>query len=250
MSEDAFNFHISCFSYAGIHPDTVTSIIRETQFAAQNGVDMGLSHHSDDALISRARSRAASKFLLESNKDVLVMVDRDIAWDAGMAAELAVVAKAKRALVAGLYSARGFGRVASRMPVPSDGFVPGGERLLPAEYLATGFLAIPREVLERMVGELCASPIPPDLAIHRCVPLMEGDPPFWDFFRPVSVVVDVPEGTTDLHEYLSEDYAMCLRARALGIPAFIWEKPVLRHWGLHPFVVPPPAPRPSLLVKP
>lgn len=228
-----FSFDLACFTYAGVHPETAFSVMREMSFAGKHGVPMQATHLSDDALISRARSRCASKFL-EGTADVLVMVDRDIAWEPGAVCELAVVAREKGALVGGIYPVRGFGRLASRIE-EAETIQIGGERLLRAHYLATGFLAIPRSVLLLMVEQLARPAMLDDLRIHRCLPLMDGEQPFFDFFRPIATPVDQPGIQTDLHEYLSEDYAFSLRAAALKVELLAWEKHRLIHFGQFPY---------------
>jgi hypothetical protein len=230
--------NLQVFSYAGIESATMQCILREIFWASQNNVQIELGNTSEDALISRARSRAASRFFAD-DCDVMVMVDRDIIWEPGNVSYMAEAAAEKGALVGGLYPCRAYAQgVASRLAAEGVNFVQGGSAFHAAEYLATGFLAIPRSALVRMLTALGGGVTPED-AIRQCRGLGAGDPAFYDFFRPISVPATKlatplpPESEADF-EYLSEDFAFCYRAANAGVPRLLWEFPRLKHIGRVP----------------
>lgn len=202
---------IALFSYGGINGETVDCLVDEIAIAGARGVEIMYVRVGDDALISRSRSRIASKFLDDTDSDVLVMVDHDIAWQAGDLLDLAAVAVREQAVVAGLYACRALGAgVSSRLPNGTHVTI-GEDRLIDADYVAAGFTAYPRAVLARVQA--------PEFGVRAesCRA----------YFMPM--VVD--------GEYLSEDWAASSRVREASMRTLVWTKPVLRHFGLHGFTV-------------
>lgn len=215
------------------------SIVREIQLAGKLGSGVDLHHVAiaDDALISRSRSRACATFL-ESGQDVLFMLDHDIEFLPGDLLATARRAHRENAVVGGLYSCRAFGKgQSSRTGDTGDiEFVPGRDNLIEAECLATGFMAIPRKLLLRVQEQMLTSE-DPDLRVQHCAADVAN--PYTDLFRCFTVPMDERrkisrQGT---HEYLSEDYAWCIRVRAAGFKCFLYEKPTLTHWGKHGFTI-------------
>lgn len=204
---------MALFSYKGVCGETVDSLIHEIAFASARGHEIQYGRVGEDALISRSRSRCASRFLDASNADVLLMLDHDIAWEPGDATRMCESAVERRAFVAGLYSCRGFGKgVASRLA--ASGPVTIGETgMLPATYLAAGFLAISRAALARVQAD--------EFQIVGIGKLRA-------YFAPM--IVD--------GEYLSEDWSSSSRATAAGVPLFVDSRARLRHIGEYAYVVP------------
>ncbi len=216
---------LALFAYSGVLPDTVDCLLRDLRLWP----NIVYYRISNDALISRSRSRAASDFLQsdrEMTGDVLLMVDHDMKWEKGDLVHLAEKTLETEAVVAAVYSKRNFGEgTAVRFSDPGDYSI-GDEELAPATYISTGFLGIHRKVLEKMAETL---------------PKTIGN--FWPFFLPLLAnhPVDV-----DAVEYLSEDWAFCARARELGIKIWVDLKPRLTHIGEYAYrlidsqVSPPP----------
>lgn len=226
------------YSYGGIAPATHASIVTEL-LGCPEGDEIGESMVCDDALISRSRSRGASRFLKDSDADVLVMVDHDLAWAPGDLLALAKKAAETKAPVGGLYPCRAFGRgMSSRIKASGLTFTPGGEQVFEAEFLATGFLAIPRQVLAEMVKRLTrVNPLLGDLRIYECAENIAGkeESSYWSFFQPFAAKDHMaPKG---LKSYLSEDWAWSARATACKFPLYIYEKPQLVHYGEYGFTV-------------
>ena len=196
-------------AYQGISVQTHLSIVRE-MMAWPN-----LSHFvkAGDANIDRARSKVASWYLQnpqENPGDVLLMVDSDNAWAQGDLAFIAKRALERVAVVGGIYPKRAFGAgPALRVAREAEGvFKIGEEQLLPAEFVGTGFIAIPRVILEK-VGE--------------SLPTVKGD--FKPFFMPF-VIGD---------EYPTDDWAFCARVREAGFGVYACTLPNLTHEGTHQF---------------
>ena len=246
MSAKYPSTRLCVFTYGGLEAECHSSLLHEAFFAAQHEVQpMEVNHISEDALISRARSRAATLFLDQSECEVLVMIDRDISWKRGDAMHIAALAAERNAIVGGLYACRAYGQgMASRLKEDGAFFTAGGDKVHVAEHVATGFMAIPKTAFKAVYEKFCwdkgagitsgeSNPIREDLQIKRCAGLSPGDPPFLDFFRPVSVQATHKDAGAP-YEYLSEDWAFCLRARAADVPCLITEKPELLHWGRVP----------------
>lgn len=214
---------LTLFAYGGIHWAALESIVREYALAPKVGIDLQLHGVYGDALISRSRSREMSRFLDERDSDVLVMVDRDIAWSPGDLTRMAKRAHREDAIVGGVYSCRAFGSGAQRLVATN--FVHGGDKLHYAEYLATGFIAFPRRAMQRVLRH-CQGRTD-DFRVQRCKPDVVPNVAYWDFFRPF-----VLDG-----EYLSEDYAALARARTAAVSIYASENPVITHWGEYGFTL-------------
>jgi hypothetical protein len=203
---------VALFAYAGVSPATLDCLIRDLPRLSN------LTYHreSADALISRSRSVAASEFL-RSGASILVMIDHDISWELGDLERLVQKVTETQAVVAGIYSKRGFGGgVAARFGEAGDHAI-GTDRLVGGRYLSTGFFGVHRKVIERMAETL---------------PLTTED--FWPFFMPMLSRTDAPG---ERPEYLSEDWAFCERARGEGFELYLDLKPRLVHNGSHSYRV-------------
>ena len=225
------NIELALFTYGGIHPQTFDAVMDEIVFAHANKHALSYSRISEDALISRSRSRVASRFLRNNPKDaVLFMLDHDIAFSPGGVVETCRKAASTHGIVGGMYSCRTFGKGhTSRLAKAQDSWTEGADELLPAEYIGGGFMAIPWKVLDKIVAAK---------RVKLCT--MGGSEVFYDFFRPITVPTEPPYvQPTDAwaHEYLSEDWAFCRRATAAEAPLHVYAKPVLRHYGDHGYTV-------------
>lgn len=198
------------FAYTGLTVATHMSILGELTTWGPN-----IAHRvkGGDANIDRARSKVASAFLretYESAGDALLMVDSDNAWQPGDLAKIAKRALEHNAVVGGIYPKRAFNQgPALRVAVGAEGtYKIGQDHLLPAEFVGTGFIAIPRLVLE---------------AVGRTLPTLKGD--FKPFFMPYAV-----NG-----EYPTDDWAFCARVREAGFKVFASTYPRLTHEGSYTY---------------
>ena len=194
------------FSYGGVLPETVESLIFEMQ-----EWPFYFQQYWNAAALDRNRSMMASRFL-DSDADVFISIDHDTQWQRGAVAKLAKAASEKRGIVGGVYSKRHFGRgIATRFLESGEYLIPS-EEVIKARWVGGGFLAVHRDVLEAMKPTL---------------PECFAEKPFWPFFLPMVV-----EG-----EYLSEDWAFCERARELGFDVYADLSIALTHVGQWGFTV-------------
>ena len=191
-----------------------------------------------DALISRTRSQLATTFLTEpklKDADVMVILDDDVQFWPDDLFKIVTLAREKQEPVGGIYVTRSREpHLASLMwPGQTITFSPDAHPLR-VRYLATGFMAIPKVVLETIrawPGFMSINGVEPIAYCEQGV----GDLPMWDFFRPFCInegdtlrAAGHPNADSRTH-YLSEDWAFCERARQCGYD--IWADPsiILQH---------------------
>jgi len=175
-----------------------------------------------DSLLPRRRSVALSMFYEQTKADVYVTVDHDISWRGGSVIAIAERALELDAIVGGLYSKRAFGQnFSSRLIPTNDALKIPSDRVIDAQWVCTGFMAIPRCVIRKMLED------PEKAMLQRC---WDGKFEYWDFFHTFTLP---HPNRPELQEYLSEDWAFCERARRFDIPIKIDLRPVLVHYGEH-----------------
>ncbi len=169
----------------------------------------------NDALVSRSRSIALSRFLKRDDCDVFLSIDTDIVFQPKDALALCAAARESQAIVCGLYKVRSDGVGAKPSSIVPRGVTVDSlsDELVPLRYGATGFMAIPFNV-----AHLVAAKLP---LCHQ------GEEwAFWPAFMPMCGVDD--DGN-DI--YLGEDYAFCERAALEGVPTYALPNVRLGHVG-------------------
>jgi len=161
-----------------------------------------------DALITRSRSMLVSNWWRESGDDVFLMVDNDIIFRPDDAEKITDRARECRGVVGAAYSWRNASGLAVRLCNGATDFKKDAEPV-PAEYLATGFMAVHRDVVDAMVE-----------ALPICSP-QDRHMAYWPMFQ--TLIKD--------HQELSEDWAFSERARQLGFPILIDPSIRLGHIG-------------------
>lgn len=175
-----------------------------------------------DALVERSRGRAATAFLLHSDADVMVSVDSDIVFRPDDLLTIARQAHELQAIVGGIYMTRGRngGIPASTLTLGQRYDFPIGDAAetepVPINYLAAGFTAVPRSVFATLAE---------DLPLCHEGSALEHYP----FYLPF--VLSGEAGP----ELLSEDYALCERARRAGFPILANTAVRLGHIGEETF---------------
>lgn len=187
-------------------------------FAAR---DVVVRPHFNDALIERARAINATYFLRETDCDVHLSIDGDIE---GFTPKdvLEVCQQAEtHDIVSGVYVTRG--RKMEGLPercFPAS-FFEDGVRVemahdatpVPCQWAATGFMAVHRRVFEELAKGLTLYHPNEAWAFYRFYEPMPGED---DDGNPI---------------LLSEDYALCERARAAGFGVYLNPRIRLGHIG-------------------
>ena len=156
----------------------------------------------NDALIGRSRSLMCTEFL-KTDADVMVIIDDDIVFEPSDFWKIVEGARETRGIYGGAYVTRSTEPHITSRAMPGSGeqlFASTPERRpIEYQYLATGFWAMHRDVLESMVGADIAD-ADGSHKIDLCV--LGADRPFYPFFAPFQVFED--DGR---RHYLSEDWA-------------------------------------------
>ena len=194
------------------------SMLRLRELCDETGIELEEGIVRGDALVSRARSIAASAFL-RSDADVILSIDADIEFRPIDAISLCKKAMDKQ-IIGAIYMTRNINSQPAMMlpdePVTFDPSSPPVE----VPYVSTGFLAVTRKPFETLT---------------QVVPLCHktwGPTAFWPFYMPF--YKPWPE---DDYIYLSEDWAFIDRAKDAGYA--IWLDPSIRltHWGDYGFTL-------------
>ena len=214
------------FGYGGLAEETIDCLIGALIETSRSGCSLKFTRAVGDALISRSRSKAMSAFL-DSDAHVLFTVDHDIVFPPEALVGLCRLALDANGIVSGLYANRGDGQGISARLSEGEEIQLGSNKLVQAVYAPAGFTAYPMAVVEGMLRRFGpdSHSIEPDLRLSLCR-YLDGST-FYDFFRPFVVRNEVH----GCNEYLSEDWAVCARARAAGFNSYVWPKPTLIHMG-------------------
>ena len=200
-------------------------------------VELNFGMVPGDADVARARNVAAAHFL-KSDADVMLTIDADIVFSPTDAIKLCREAVELNAAVGALYMVRS---IKDRQPAPlievdqEIDFHTAAEPV-PVKYLATGFMAVARPVMETIGAALPT--------YMQTTPL-----PFQPFYGQMAL-----EHETEGYLYLSEDFAFCHRVHEHGFG--VWLDPGIRlgHLGqyeykLEDFVTEFPEPMPIRITQ-
>ena len=213
--------------YRGFTRQATECIVRDLLPMAQTAY-VGYRQYGEDALVSRSRSMILTDFL-NSDKDILIWHDADISWAPGNLMRIACSAEQTKGIVGGVVSKRGFGRgIACRINrMEGGGFPTGVDKLWPATHVGAAFQAIHRQALERILEHYNRPETPEQMRLPMCV---GGMIPFC-----IPFLHKHPERPQ--YDFLSEDWALCVRGIAAGVPIHVDAMPVLKHRGEHDFTV-------------
>lgn len=216
ISTSGVLFAVPC--YGGQMFDACAQGLLETrQEFSRLGLSFNIITLRNESLIPRARNNLAARFLA-SGCDRLFFIDADIGFDAQQVLRML---SHDREVMGGLYRKKSADVVdfAVNFEIAADGSVRRDPETgaIEVKHLATGFLCIKREVIERLIA---AHPELRYRAPRRDASAPEFEHGIFDCF------ID-PETL----ESLSEDYAFSMRWRALG--GELWCDPgiILEHYG-------------------
>lgn len=218
-SKEGFGIYLGSSIWREASIDWVLSM-RELMFGmVQLGIRGFDQPVTNDALITRSRSRAASSFL-ESQADILVMVDSDIKFLPGDLLKLAEKAY-EYSIIGGAYTKRNGHNteLAIRVLPGSEIIFADDSNPVEVEYLSTGFLAVHRRVFEAMLTR-------DDMPLCHASDSLR----FYPFFRDAVSVR--PDGEVF---YLSEDWAFQERAKEHGFKSWLDPSIRLSHLGSYDF---------------
>ena len=162
---------------------------------------------------ARTRNIAATRFLEGDYAPYLIFIDRDIVFKPQDIGKILDSLKNGYDLIAGCYTIKGSMWLASSGRCEDEGHLDG--TIKEVKYLATGFMGITRNVLQKMIDGLK-------------LPLMhEGDETKAYPFFEEKYYNDPDHGDI----WLSEDYDFCHKARQVGIKSYLNTSIRLGHIG-------------------
>lgn len=248
---------VTLFSYGGVHPQTNLCLVNDCakaaylagraeranetlravampEFATAWHLQYALA--PQDALVSRSRAVVVQRFLQSSDAEVLIMLDHDLAWVGpsqeyeGDLLHIARQCADTQAIVGGAVSKKVKGQgVASMFKADCTVQIGCDPGLVDVWYLGGAFTAYHRRALERVAkeGYLYGKHV----SEQRMIEAAPG-------FRPVFMEMVVPHPLApEMMLHLSEDWALCHRARELGVESHISLKPLIVHYGEYGFQV-------------
>lgn len=169
-----------------------------------------------DALIDRSRSIVASRFIQAGTFDILFFVDDDILFDPHDIVKMcSKMQEADLPILAGAYVKKQSEDTHFAVKTFKDIAYTFGKDapVQEVEMVSTGFMAISKKVIQKMVDE-------------NVVPLCHPeDIKFYPFFQPY------PKQVGGRWVYLSEDWAFCDRAKQLGFKMYVDGSVKLGHAG-------------------
>ena len=174
-----------------------------------------------DALIDRARSRIASYFMLETDNDILFMVDDDESFKTEDVLKTIENVRDGMDICGGLVMLKKpqtikQGHIDKNVLFFKDQDVYFHKDAKPVEIhmLGSGFIAIHRRVFQKMIDENI---------VPFCHPT---DLKFWPFFQPYPKELESGKWI-----YMSEDWSFCDRARNLGFKVWLDPSIFISHVG-------------------
>lgn len=204
---------IVVIAWRTVEVDTARCLQEAEQTGRYNVV---FSHN--DALVSRSRSLALSRFLRGSDSDVMLFVDTDIVFSTTDVDRVVALAREKKSIAGGAYSVRraheAWPAIRFKPGTPKVTFGPRGEPIV-VDYVSGGFMAIHKDVLQKLSETM-----------PLCTAGSSSRQPLWFFCQPFA------------HKYgeewepLSEDWALCQRAQDAGFEIWLDTRVALGHLGV------------------
>ena len=199
-----FDIVLAITSHRGLSPPTANSFEKMRLVQRQLGFTYSVALFVGDALLSRARSQACTKFLEETKAPYMLFIDDDIVFEPEHVAKIYHhLASKQYDLIGGIYPVSGASQLSSYGwggKLTPDGSVQE------IEFLATGFMGISRTLLEKMIAELK-------------LPILNAndwarDYPFFECGR----FENRERGGEPI--YISEDWDFSMKARKVGVKVY------------------------------
>ena len=189
----------------------------------QSGIVSSMLTQQGDALVSRARSILATRFLTKHDEQVLVTVDSDVIFKPDDVRKIAEAAHEHHGIVGGLYMCRAMQDNAPTSILPDGVEISVGDPdapLVPVRWLAAGFMAIDRGVFEALAdGE--------DVPLYHAGSSLE----MYGFYDDIRQDAAITTWVGKERIYPSEDYALCEQASIQGFPILLDPSIRLGHVG-------------------
>ncbi len=195
-----------------VNVEYTTSLLDFFAYSIKTGISWSLETLPNCSLISLGRSMMLNKALKDKSWTHAMWIDADIVFRPEYIHSMILDDKD---IVGGLYPKKEFPINFASSPVPSGEET---ESLYETLHVATGFMLIKREVVEKMNEHYKE-----ELSTNY-----QGNKSFVHLFHPI-----IDRDNNDL--YLSEDFAFCKRATDIGFKCFVTRRFTLSHIGVSNF---------------
>lgn len=203
------NIKILTPCYMGqVHAAYTQSLLNFYPYSLEHGILFSWETLPNCSLISLGRSSMLNTALKDDSWTHIMWIDADIQF---MPQFIHSMILEDKDIVGGLYPKKAFPIDFASCPVPDGDHT---DDLFETYFVATGFMLVKREVVEKMVEhyreELHMKYQSQDDIVHLFHPIIDRE-------------------TDDL--FLTEDYAFCKRARDIGFKCYVSKKFALPHIG-------------------
>ncbi len=173
-------------------------------------------YQHNDAILSRSRARLVWRFLTDNqfdDADTLVFIDADMIFSEQALTDLIGFSRQQKAVVGAACTTRGQGKLNLSLNEGQTIELGPDTKYQRVRSIGTGFMAIPRQVLEKMT---------------KALPFIEKNQewPFWPMFEPI-----IRKG-----EFFAEDTSFCFRAKEAGTQIYAMTHHQVGHIGEHTFL--------------
>ena len=221
LKKAGFKVYCSLCVHRHIDPETFGSVL---SLMMCPNPKVTLSRRRGDALIDRARSMEASRFLLKTEADILLFIDDDICFEPSEVVRMLTDMQEQELDIVGapyVLKQDGGGHLTTKLLPENKEILLGKDgKIEQVRAVATGCMAIHRRVLEKMATTmpLCS---------------MGNGENFYPFFQPFPKYLEENKKWV----YASEDWAACLRAEDLGFKIWLDCRVTLKHAGRYLYTI-------------
>lgn len=191
------------------------SLVQTTKMLREHNIPFELILLDNESLITRARNKIASRFLM-SDSTHLLFIDADIAWTPDQLLSL-LNNSADNRIIGGSYPVKSYPIRLSLNVADSSREINPEDPLVEMKHLPTGFMLIPVIILRNLQKRV--------KSFRGTCPLTQREILMYDFF---------PCGPHEDH-YESEDWAFSRMVRESGFGLYLDTKCILPHTGTHTF---------------
>lgn len=211
------HLHIGLPCYGGmLLESTMTSIIKFVLLAQRVGLNWSMDTMANESLVTRARNNLMAKMMTNEAATHFMFIDSDIRFEAESIFQMI---SADKDIIAGLYPKKCY-PIALNLNLSQETKIQGP--LFTADTVATGFLMFKRKVYSDLIAAHPNTKYVDDVGLGK-----QYEPYMFSIF---DCYID------DKGHYLSEDWAFCRRAKAIGYDIWVDSRVKLNHSGTHEFV--------------
>ena len=210
------HLHIGLPCYGGLlYVTTMTAILKFILMAQQVGLSWSIDTMVNESLVTRARNNLMAKMMTNTAATHFMFIDSDIGFEPEAILHMI---SADKDIIAGLYPKKTL-PVQYNLNLDKTSKIHGP--LFTVDTAATGFLMYKRKVYQDLIDAHPEWKYVDDVGLGK-----QYEPMMYSVF---DCYID------DKGHYLSEDWAFCRRAKALGYDIWADSRVCLNHTGTHEY---------------